>query len=170
MNINQIMKIWDYDVSKMENFDLLKNGLDALKYLFALDYKYAECMEFGSTKTHSTNYGSNVVVIFNKLTSEVLYIDFKLIQDNTYYIYTPLTDPSKFEIFNAYGKDDIKCYLSENVMLDQLNELVDKEPDEIVNFQIDDNALKTIDAASAVLNITRQDFITKVLLEQIPNN
>lgn len=146
MNINQVLSIFDWDLKKI--------------------YKHTKVpdifiSEFGNYLTYLTIIDKEETdIIFNNVTSEVIFID---LQRHTY-----------IENMNQHIIKEYKFYfeniISEHEMLNILCDINKKEHDAILDLTIDNDALTVIDNSADKLNISRQQFIAKVLIDKILEN
>lgn len=147
MNINQVLTIFDWDTKKIYKQNKIPE-------LFTVRY--------GDYLTHLTIVDiSETDIIFNHVTSEVIFIDVSGKHSASY-----IVDANE----NIYNEVCQRKPVNESEMLNILNDINKKEHDEIVNFNIDNDALAFVDDAADKSNISRQQFIAKVLINKILEN
>lgn len=147
MNINQVLSIFDWDTKKIYKQNKIPG-------VFTVEY--------GDFLTYLTIIDiSETDIIFNHMTSEVIYIDVYGKHSSSY-----LVDGNE----NIYSKISQRKPVNESEMLDILCDINKKEHDEIVNFDIDEESLKFIDNAAAFVNISRNEFIMKAIIEKLDKN
>lgn len=145
MNINQVLSIFDWDLKKIHKHKKVPD-------IFVSEY--------GHYLTYLTIIDKEETdIIFNHATSEVIFID---LQRCTYVV-----DTNK-RIVEEYYLSDLNIVL-ENEMLNILCDINRKEHDGILDLTIENDVLAVVDNAADKLNISRQQFITKVLIESIIN-
>jgi hypothetical protein len=110
-------------------------------------------------------------VAFNKLTSEVHYIGITDYENldwwaSNNFIYKII---DKFNTIKEL-KDDTSKFTDLEKMVDMIGSLVGKEPDEFLPIDMDTDMLAAVDAEAAKLGITRNDFLTKVVLNFVDGN
>lgn len=153
MNINQIMNIFNWDIKTLSKEEVNKEEMektfrDMVKYMMAIVFS-----------VHKEGVGvASVYVMFNNMTSEVYGIEIAKKSTSEYWLYQGY---EAIPIFPANKIDSI------DIMIDKLNELVGKEPDVFLPIDMDIEAIAKIDNEAAELGITRNDYITKILLEYI---
>ena len=145
MNINQVLSIFDWDTKKIYKQNKIPELFtveygDFLTYLIIIDI-------------------SETAIIFNHVTSEVIYIDVD--KHSASY----LVDGNK----NIYNKICQQKSVNESEMLNILCDINKKEHDGILDLTIENDVLAVVDSAADKLNISRQQFIAKVLIESIIN-
>lgn len=142
MNINQVLSIFDWDVKTFH-----KNRIPGLFV-----------SEYGDYLTYLTIInGHDVDIIFNHVTSEVIFIDTQK------YFYL---NGSNENIINEYFLTDSKS-VDESEILNILCDINKKEYDGILDLTIDNDILAVVDNAADKLNISRQQFIAKVVIGHI---
>lgn len=152
MNITQIMNIFDWNIGlhEIKRFYVTKRTSVFYK---AEHVVLLEIHPFGSI--------AEFIVVFNNLTSEV---------------YCILHDSDKCWATNDYLAGVVRDHeyaditpevLSLDEMLDLINTTVNKEPDGFLPIDMDDIMLATVDAEAAKLDISRNSFLTKVVLDFI---
>lgn len=146
MNINQVLSIFDWTVKWF--------------------YKHTKVPQlfvdtYGEYLTYLTvSSGQDVDIIFNHVTSEVIFID----TNSEFY----LNQHSDIIVKEYYLKDSRS--VDESEMLNILCDINKKEHDGILDLTIDNETLAVIDESANKLNISRQQFIAKVLIDKILGN
>lgn len=130
MNITNLFQIIDYDLSKIQIYPCDIDGLKDDHKSFVID--------------------SAIVGVFNKYTSEVIYVWY---------------DNYKYHTGEFEDEDTDSKSLTSTEMLDKLNERFKNGKDEY--FPIDGLTLEelaAIDNHAAELNISRNDMFTKIII------
>lgn len=145
MNISQIMKIFDWDLRKIHN-----TTHDGNTKLFG---------QWVTALTVDRSLHSSITIIFNNTSSEVLCVyasDMRFMYLNK--------DVQKYtEVVERYFEPNV----DENELLNILQDINNKEHDEVMQIDIEPETLTMIDATAALLNITRNEFVAKSLIHQI---
>jgi hypothetical protein len=142
MNINQVLSIFDWNVKTFH-----KNRMPGLFV-----------SEYGDYLTYLTIInGSDTDIIFNHVTSEVIFVD------TLKYFYLNVSNEN---IINEYFLSDSNR-VDENEILNILCDINKKEHDGILDLTVEDDVLTVIDNSADKLNISRQQFVAKVLIDYI---
>lgn len=154
MNINQIMNMFDWELSGIKKLDVEDHPpafYPNQKYIIGLQFNISDREEFN--------------VYFNNLTSEVYHIIYMNAEDEVAWWAKDAYIENIYQLFrniNVYVR-----YSPVEVLLDLINEKVGKEPDEFLPIDMDNDMLMMVDDEAAKLDITRNDYLTKVVLEFI---
>jgi hypothetical protein len=143
MNISQIMKIFDWDLSKIHN--TTHDGNTKL---------------FGQWVTALTvDPAKQSTIIFNNTSSEVLCV----YASDMRFMYLNTSVQKYTEVVERYFQPNV----DENELLNILQDINNKDHDEVMQIDIEPETLSMIDSAAALINITRNEFIMKSLIHQI---
>lgn len=152
MNITQIMNMFDWDIGlhEIKRFEVTKNtsSLYEAEHVVLL-------------KIHPFGSIADFIVAFNNLTSEVYCITHD--SDKCWANYDYLAGLVR-DFENADITPEI---LSLDEMIDFINTTVNKEPDGFLPIDMDTDMLAAVDAEAAKLDISRNSFLTKVVLDFI---
>lgn len=152
MNITQIMNMFDWDIGlhEIKRFNVTKrtSGFYEAEYVVLL-----EIHPFGSIGAF--------IVVFNNLTSEVCCITHD--SDKCW----GTDDYLAVMVRDCEDTDITLEILTLDEMLDFINTTVHKESDVFLPIDMDDGMLATVDAEAAKLGISRNSFLTKVVLDFI---
>lgn len=150
MNITQIMNIFDWKINHKISDTLIREIFpDATKYMIGLNLG---------------NVNNEFNVVFNNLTSEVAHIEYG--NHRGYIKYW--TDNKQLANGNTKQKNGYcNSPSSLDFMLDLMNKKMNKEPDELLPIDMDTDVLARVDEEAAKLDISRNSFLTKVVLDFI---